>query len=34
MIETMTAEVERHRNGAESNDDLTMMCLRIYNPIT
>ena len=34
MIETMTAEVERHRNGAESNDDLTMMCLRIINPIT
>ncbi len=22
-------EVERHRNGAEPNDDLTMLCLRV-----
>lgn len=29
VIERMQAEVERHRNGAESNDDLTMMCLRV-----
>ena len=29
VIETMTQEVERHRNGAEANDDLTMLCLRI-----
>ena len=29
VIETLTAEVERHRNGAEPNDDLTMMCLRV-----
>ena len=29
VIETMTREVERHRNGAEPNDDLTMLCLRI-----
>jgi serine phosphatase RsbU (regulator of sigma subunit) len=29
VIETMTQEVERHRNGAEPNDDLTMLCLRI-----
>ena len=29
VIETLKAEVETHRNGAEPNDDLTMMCLRI-----
>lgn len=29
VIETLKAEVEAHRNGAEPNDDLTMMCLRI-----
>ena len=29
VIETMTQEVEHHRNGAEPNDDLTMLCLRI-----
>ena len=29
VIEVMTQEVERHRNGAEPNDDLTMFCLRI-----
>ena len=29
VIEVMTAEVERHRNGAEPNDDLTMMFLKI-----
>lgn len=28
VIETLTKEVERHRNGAEPNDDLTMLCLR------
>lgn len=27
MIETLAAEVEKHRNGAEPNDDLTMMCI-------
>ena len=27
VIETLGAEVETHRNGAEPNDDLTMMCL-------
>ena len=27
VIETLKAEVERHRDGAEPNDDLTMMCL-------
>ena len=28
VIETLKAEVEKHRDGAEPNDDLTMMCLR------
>ena len=29
VIETIAADVERHRDGAEPNDDLTMMCLYI-----
>ena len=29
VIETLAAEVEHHRNGADPNDDLTMMCLRV-----
>ena len=29
VIETLTAKVEHFRNGAEPNDDLTMMCLRV-----
>jgi len=29
IIDTLAAEVERHRDGADPNDDLTMMCLRI-----
>ena len=29
VIDTLREEVERHRNGAEPNDDLTMMCIRI-----
>jgi serine phosphatase RsbU (regulator of sigma subunit) len=29
VISTLTAEVETHRAGAEPNDDLTMMCLRV-----
>ena len=29
VIETLASEVEHHRNGAEPNDDLTMMCLRV-----
>jgi len=28
VIESLKAEVERHRNGAEPNDDLTMLCLK------
>lgn len=27
VIETIAADVERHREGAEPNDDLTMMCI-------
>ena len=29
VIETLAREVEHHRNGAEPNDDLTMMCIRV-----
>ena len=29
IIETMIDEVERHRDGAAPNDDLTMLCLRL-----
>ena len=29
VIELLSDEVETHRNGAEPNDDLTMMCLQI-----
>lgn len=29
LIETLSAAVEAHRNGAEPSDDLTMMCLHI-----
>jgi serine phosphatase RsbU (regulator of sigma subunit) len=29
VIDTLKSEVETHRNGAEPNDDLTMMCLRV-----
>ena len=29
VVEALAAEVEEHRNGAESNDDLTMMCIRV-----
>ena len=29
VIETLAAEVEKHRDGADPNDDLTMMCLCI-----
>ena len=34
VIETLQAEVETHRNGAEPNDDLTMMCLNVYSGAT
>ena len=29
MIETMKVEVDKHRNGATPNDDLTMLCMKI-----
>ena len=29
VIENLKAEVEQHRHGAEPNDDLTMMCIRV-----
>ena len=29
VIETLKAEVERHRDGAEPNDDLTMLCIMV-----
>ena len=31
VVELMQAEVERHRDGAESNDDMTIMCLKALN---
>ena len=30
VIEAIKADVEQHRNGAEPNDDLTMMCIRTW----
>ncbi len=29
VIEDLMTQVEAHRQGAEPNDDLTMMCLRL-----
>ena len=29
VIESLSVEVEAHRNGAEPNDDLTMMCIHL-----
>ena len=29
VVDTLRQEVEAHRNGAEPNDDLTMMCLKV-----
>ena len=29
VVEHLAEEVEKHRNGAEPNDDLTMMCIRV-----
>ena len=31
MIELLIAEVEKHRDGAEPNDDLTMLCVKILS---
>lgn len=29
VIESLKEEIENHRKGAEPNDDLTMMCIRV-----
>ena len=29
VVEALATEVEKHRNGTEPNDDLTMMCIRV-----
>ena len=29
VIQDITADIDKHRNGAEPNDDLTMMCINI-----
>lgn len=29
VIDTLKGAVDRHRNGADPNDDLTMMCIRM-----
>ena len=29
VVETLFAKIEEHRKGAEPNDDLTMLCLRV-----
>ena len=29
VVETLAIKVEEHRKGAEPNDDLTMLCLRV-----
>ena len=29
VIESLTAEIEKHRDGAEPNDDLTMFCIHL-----
>jgi serine phosphatase RsbU (regulator of sigma subunit) len=30
-IELLRSEVEKHRDGAEPNDDLTMLCVKVTN---
>jgi serine phosphatase RsbU (regulator of sigma subunit) len=29
VVEVLKEEVERHRDGAEPNDDFTLLCLRV-----
>jgi hypothetical protein len=29
LVEMLKAEVEKHRDGAEPNDDLTMLCFKV-----
>jgi serine phosphatase RsbU (regulator of sigma subunit) len=31
VVELMEAEVNRHRHGADANDDMTIMCLKALN---
>jgi serine phosphatase RsbU (regulator of sigma subunit) len=31
-VEKLDNDVEKHRNGADPNDDLTMLCLRVTEP--
>ena len=33
VVESLKAEVERHRNGAEPNDDFMIMCIRAVDDI-
>lgn len=33
-IEMLTEQVEKHRDGAEPNDDLTMICVRVQGNLT
>ena len=34
IIETLADAVSQHRNGAEPNDDLTMMCIHVRRSIS
>ena len=29
LVETLKVEVEKFRNGADPNDDMTMLCLKV-----
>ena len=29
LVKTMKSEVKKHRSGADPNDDLTLLCLRV-----
>ena len=33
VVELLKAEVERHRNGAEPNDDFMIMCIRAVSDL-
>ena len=33
VVESLKTEVERHRNGAEPNDDFMIMCIRAVDDI-
>lgn len=34
VVDTLAVEVKNHRDGAEPNDDLTMMCLRVQQKLS